>query len=197
MADSVYLNLWFPTFTAQEMLPRALTVLRQFPFSKTLPGVGYLAVRALSWSEPLVCSQTFEGRADPESALRLAGEFLHEDNGYELETAWDLWVPGEQYDTWASEPRPVLFRIHGTEFEEGTFRQDGHIQVDFGPDRPFLYEDLELSEIGQQRVQANLHKLVSFSAAVEKNCGLSGRALWSESEENLAEKLIERLQRVQ
>jgi hypothetical protein len=32
---------------------------------------------------------------------------------------------------------------------------------------------------------------------VEKNTGLSGRILWSESDENLAQKLISRLQRVQ
>jgi hypothetical protein len=38
---------------------------------------------------------------------------------------------------------------------------------------------------------------VSFTAAVEKNCGISGRLLWSESEENLAQKLIARLQGVQ
>ncbi|MGH8458555.1 MAG: hypothetical protein ACRESV_04330, partial [Nevskiales bacterium] len=83
MADNFYLNLWFPTFSAREMLPRALTVLRQFPFSKTLPGVGCLAVRALSWSEPLVYQQTFDERSDPERVLRLAGEFLHDDNAYE------------------------------------------------------------------------------------------------------------------
>jgi len=29
---------------------------------------------------------------------------------------------------------------------------------------------------------------------VEKNCGVTGRVLWSESEENLAQKLIARLQ---
>ncbi len=197
MADNVYLNLWFPTFHAGEMLPRALTVLRQFPFSKTLPGVGSLAVSALSWSEPLVCEQTFDERTDPERALLLAGEFLHDDNAYEFETAWDLWTPREQYDTWAEEPHPVRFIVHGTRFEEGVYRENGHIQVDFGRDTPFLYEDLELTEIGQQRVQANLHKLVNFTAAVEKNCGISGRVLWSESEENLARKLMERLQRVQ
>ncbi|MCI0353560.1 MAG: hypothetical protein L0099_00770 [Acidobacteria bacterium] len=197
MADNFYLSVWFPTFTTGEMLPRALTLLRQFPFSKTLPGVGYLAVRAVAWSEPLVYSETFDQRADAEHALHLAAEFLHEDNAYEFEAAWDLWVPGEQYDTWRTEPRPVLFRVHGVEFEEGAYREDGHIQMDFGPDTPFLYEDLELTEIGQQRVQANLHKLVMFTAAVEKNCGISGRVLGSESEENLAQKLIERLQRVQ
>ena len=36
-----------------------------------------------------------------------------------------------------------------------------------------------------------------FTDTVEKNCGISGRVLWSESEENLAQKLVARLQRIQ
>ena len=39
--------------------------------------------------------------------------------------------------------------------------------------------------------------LVEFTAKVEKNSGATGRLLWSESEENLAQKLITRLQRSQ
>jgi hypothetical protein len=46
-------------------------------------------------------------------------------------------------------------------------------------------------------LRTNIAKLVAFSAAVEKNCGVSGRVLWSESEENLAQKLIARLQQTQ
>jgi hypothetical protein len=38
---------------------------------------------------------------------------------------------------------------------------------------------------------------VAFSSTVEKNCGISGRVLWSESEENLAQKLIAKLQQTQ
>jgi hypothetical protein len=38
---------------------------------------------------------------------------------------------------------------------------------------------------------------VEFTSKVETNCGVSGRMLWSESEENLAQKLISRLQKVQ
>jgi len=37
---------------------------------------------------------------------------------------------------------------------------------------------------------------VEFAAKVEKNAGATGRLLWSESEENLAQKLIARLQKV-
>jgi hypothetical protein len=49
----------------------------------------------------------------------------------------------------------------------------------------------------EQRIKANVQKLVNFTTTVEKNCGISGRVLWSESEDNLAQKLIERLQKVQ
>ncbi len=46
-------------------------------------------------------------------------------------------------------------------------------------------------------MRANIQKLVEFTIKVEKNSGATGRVLWSESEDNLAQKLIQRLQRVQ
>ena len=42
-----------------------------------------------------------------------------------------------------------------------------------------------------------MQKLVEFVRQVEKSSGATGRLLWSESEENLAQKLIERLQKIQ
>ncbi|MBV9086282.1 MAG: hypothetical protein JOY79_02255, partial [Acidobacteriaceae bacterium] len=68
---------------------------------------------------------------------------------------------------------------------------------DFGLDTPFLYEDLKLTFETEQRVKSNIQKLVELTSAMEKNAGISARVLWSESEENLAQKLISRLQRVQ
>ena len=182
------------------MLPRLLSVLKQFPFSAERSGVGYLAVRSVSWEEPIVFEQTFDDRATPEQSLLLAGEFLHEDNAYELDVLWDLWVPTQEGDldeTWTLKPQTVKFIAFGTEFEEGTFQENGHIQVDFGLDAPFLFEEADYSSVLEQRIKANVQKLVAFTSAVEKNCGISGRVLWSESEDNLAQKLIERLQRVQ
>jgi len=69
--------------------------------------------------------------------------------------------------------------------------------VDFGLDTPFLYEDLKLTPLAETRVRDNVHRLVEFTNAVEKNCGTSARLLWSESDENFAQKLIARLQKVQ
>ena len=46
-------------------------------------------------------------------------------------------------------------------------------------------------------MRANVQKLVEFTGKVEKNSGANARLLWSESEQNFAQKLIARLQRVQ
>ena len=200
MADRLYLSVWFPSFQEPEMFPRLLSVLKQFPFSADRPGIGYLGIRSISWDQPIIFQETFDYRADPERALQLASEFLHEDNAYELEVLWDLWVPTQEGDldeTWTLRPQAVKIIAFGTQFEQRTFQENGHIQVDFGLDAPFLYEEADYTSVLEQRIKANVQKLVAFTSAVEKNCGVSGRILWSESEDNLAQKLIERLQRVQ
>ena len=200
MADRLYLSIWFPSFRESEMLPRLLSVIHQFPASAQKSGVGYLAVHSVSWNEPVLFQQTLDYRSDPERALTLAAEFLHEDNAYDLEMLWDLWTPVQEGDldqTWELQQQKVKFIAFGPRFEEATYQQNGHIQVDFGLDTPFLYEDVDFTESTERRVKANVQKLVAFTTAVEKNCGISGRVLWSESEDNLAQKLIERLQKVQ
>jgi hypothetical protein len=91
----------------------------------------------------------------------------------------------------------VKFIVHGEEFDERTSEQSGHIEVDFGLDAPFLHEDLALTGENEAKVRANVQKLVEFTTHAEKNTRTSGRVLWSESEDNLAQKLIARLQKVQ
>lgn len=196
MADRLYLSLWFPSFSESEMLPKTLCVLRHFPFATERSGIGYLAVHPISWDEPVVYQETFDYRAAPEHALETAAEFLHDDNAYEFEALWDLWTLAEDAG-WVQAPRAVSFFVHGLNFDEGAYAQEGHVQVDFGLDTPFLYEDVRLTPLAEARVRNNVHKLVEFTSVVEKNCGTSARLLWSESDENLAQKLIARLQKVQ
>jgi hypothetical protein len=197
VADSLYLSLWFPDFEVEEMLPRALSVMRQFPFSVERPGIRYLAVHPISWDEATILEQSFPRGIQPEAAVLVASELLHEDYAYVFEAAWDLWTLGEGEKEWLMTPSLVRFVVRGEQFDEGSYREEGHIQVDFGPDSPFLQEHVQLTPEAEMQVRANVQKLVDFTAAVEKNSGTSGRLLWSESEENLAQKLINRLQRVQ
>jgi hypothetical protein len=196
MADSLYLSLWFPSFTAPEMMPRALSVMHQFPFSSVRPGIGYVAVHPLSWDEAPIFAQTFDFRADPERVTQLAAEFLHDDYAYEFEALWDLWAPQPEREDWQLSPQSVRIVVHGLRFDDGIYQQQGHIMLDLGLDLPFLQEEIELTPDIADRIRLNVQKLVGFTNAVEKNCGITGRVLWSESEENLAQKLIARLQKV-
>jgi hypothetical protein len=84
----------------------------------------------------------------------------------------------------------------GPEFDEGAFEQNGQVRVDFGLDTPFLLEDVDLDEVGAEHIKRNVQKLVEVTNAIQDNCAISSRLLWSDSGENLAQKLIARLQRV-
>jgi len=197
MGDSLYLSLWFSSFDEPEILPRTVSVLRQIPFSQARDGVTYAAIQPVSWSEPTILERRFHPGVPPEEAVADVAEFLHDDYAFVFEAYWDLWTPPEGAEKWVLEPSLVRLVAHGMEFEERAAEETGHIQIDFGLDTSFLHEEVEFTSEADRNVRSNVQKLVEFTAQVEKNSGATGRLLWSESEENLAQKLITRLQRVQ
>jgi hypothetical protein len=197
VADALFLSLWFSSFEVDEMLPRALAVMRQFPFSALQPGISYVALHPVAWSEPTILEQRFKPGISPAEAVLVAADLLHEDYAYLFEAFWDLWILSADRGEWVLQPSLVKFKVHGVQFEEGIYQHEGHIAVDFGIDSPFLQDDVELTSEAETRVRANVHKLVEFTNKAEKSSAASGRLLWSESEENLAQKLIARLQKVQ
>jgi hypothetical protein len=154
-----------------------------------------------------------------ENAVAEATEQLHDDMAYEFEMRWKLWSPetvdaqpGEtgvdiypdfesvRLDTlWKLQPATVRILGFGPSFDDATFEQNGHIRIDFGLDTPWLaetLEDEELDEAATKHIQQNVEMLLAFTLSVEKNCGINSRLLWTESGEPLAQKLIDRLQRV-
>jgi|SRR5450432_802666 hypothetical protein len=200
MADSLYFSLWFSDFSTEEVLVRTLSVMRQFPFSRDLPGITYFALHPVSWNEPTILEQRFRPGASPEEAILIASDLLHEDYAYAFEANWDLWTPdvaAGKDEQWTLRPSPVSLIVRGEEFEEGESKTQGEVQLDFGLDTPFLYEELQLTDEVESRVRANVQMLVDFINRVEKSGIASTRLLWSESDENLAQKLVDRLQRVQ
>ena len=197
MGDSLYLSLWFPRFDQADILPRTVSVLRQLPFSAARDGVTYAAIQPVSWSEPTILERRFRPGVAPEQAAEVVAELLHDDYAYVFEAYWDLWTPPEGAEKWVLEPSLVRVIAQGMEFEEHAAQETGHIQIDFGLDTPFLHEEIEFTSEAERNVRSNVQNLVEFTAKVEKNAGATGRLLWSESEENLAQKLIARLQRVQ
>ena len=197
MGDSLYLSLWFPRFDQSDILPQTVSVLRQLPFSGARDGVTYAAIQPVSWSEPTILERRFHPGVAPEEAAEVVAELLHDDYAYVFEAYWDLWTPPEGAEKWVLKPSLVRLTAQGMEFEEHAAEETGHIPIDFGLDTPFLHEEIEFTTEAERNVRSNVQRLVEFTAKVEKNAGATGRLLWSESEENLAQKLISRLQRVQ
>jgi hypothetical protein len=178
------------------MLPHALAVMRQFSFSAAQPGITYLALHPVSWNEPTILERRFRPGVSPEEAVLIASDLLHEDYAYMFDSFWDLWILDESGER-TLRPSPVKFLVHGLEFDDGVYQQEGHIQVDLGLDSPFLQEEVPLTAEAEASVRANVQRLVEFTSRVEKNSGANTRLLWSESEQNFAQKLIARLQKIQ
>jgi hypothetical protein len=197
MPDPLYLSLWFADFSGPAMLPYTLAVLQQFPFSAERPGISYLAVQPVSWNEASILERRFVPGVDPVEAIAMAADLIHDDYAYTFDAYWDLWTPGETGNDWKSVPSPVKFIMQGEEFDDATAQQTGHIEIDFGLDAPFLQESIALTEETQIKVRDNVSKLVEFTVKAQQNTRATSRLLWSESEENLAQKLIARLQKVQ
>jgi hypothetical protein len=196
MPDSLYLSLWFPDVSGPEILPHVLAVLQQFPFSEQRPGIAYVSVQPVSWNEASVLERRFSPGIPPEEALMIAADLVHDDYAYIFDVYWDLWMPDDSSQQWKLVPSLVKLIVQGEDFDEGACEQTGHVEVDFGLDSPFLQENVALTEETQAKVRDNVGKLVEFTMKAEKNTRASARLLWSESEENLAQKLIARLQKV-
>ena len=216
MADQLYLSLWYPNFRL-DSLPAALVgVMSQFALIGGDKHVHAASAYPLSWNESPVYQRIYvvDERAEesqaslPPNAVAEATEQLHDDMAYEFELEWPLWsaekvAAGEvslpQADegtAWKQQPSTVRIIGYGPAFDDASFQQNGHIRVDFGLDSPFLLEEVQLNSLATRRVQQNVEMLLAFTLSVEKHCGVSSRLLWTESGEPFAQKLIDRLQRV-
>ncbi len=203
MADRLYLSLWFPNFRLPALAPAIVSVLKQFAAPGLSPRVHAAAAYPISWSEAPSYQRIYEEdevqASTPEQAVAEATQILHDDFAYEFEIKWELWVAesvGGLDPTWRQEPALVRVVGFGPHFDEGAYEQNGQVRVDFGLDTPFLLEEIDLDQAGAEHVKRNVQKLVEVTNAIQENCGISSRLLWSDSGENLAQKLIARLQRV-
>lgn len=197
MPDSLHLSLWFTDFDQDKMLPHALQLMQQFSMSSTLPGITSLVLHPISWNEATILEQRFRPGVAPAEAVAIAADLLHEDYAYVFEANWDLWTPETPHGEWTLRPSSVKFIVRGEEFAERESETQGHIELDFGLDTPFLHEELELTKELDSRVRANVQNLVDFIHRAETNSVVQTRLLWSESDENLAQKLVSRLQKTQ
>jgi hypothetical protein len=177
--------------------------LKQFSKVGGSSAIAIAVTYPISWNESPVYQRIYADDEDeaavPERAVAEATELLHDDFAYEFEVEWELWSPAGQGDldpVWRLEPHRVSITGFGPEFDEGSYEQNGHIRIDLGQDSVFLQDEVELDQESAAHVQQNVQRLIDFTNQIEQNIGISSRLLWSESGENLAQKLIARLQRL-
>jgi hypothetical protein len=197
MPDPLYLSLWFPDFEGPAMLPHMLVLLQQFPFSEQRPGISYVAVQPVSWNEPSILERRFSPAVPAQEAILVAADLIHDDYAYVFEVYWDLWTPAESGTEWRLVPSLVRIIVQGEEFDDETFHETGHIEIDFGLDSLFVPENIGMTDENQAKIRDNVAKLVEFTKTLEKGTRATSRRLWSESEQSLPQKLIARLQKVQ
>jgi hypothetical protein len=158
-----------------------------------------MTVWPISWTESPVLQRVYgwgERGAEPQLAVQDALDLLHDDYAYEFQIGWSLWeleAGRDKNARWVREPRLIRVTGYGPMFDEGAYEQDGHIRIDFGPDGPFLEEDVDLDSAAARHVAENVRQLVELTGAVEKASGATARLLWSELGESLAQRLAARL----
>ena len=127
----------------------------------------------ISFSEPPVYQRLYvnDDRAEEssdtsasiiENAIAEATEQLHDDMAYEFEMKWRLWTPDSgpgspsylagadssepdaQLDAlWRPIPATVRIIGFGSQFDDASFEQNGHVRVDFGLDYPWVLDNAE------------------------------------------------------
>ncbi len=199
MADALYLSLWYPNLRLASLPDKLAAVLTSFTAHGGDERVYAVTVWPVSWHEAPVFQRVY-GRAgegaEPKAAIEEALELLHDDYAYEFQIGWSLWemeTVESLEPKWARVSRLVRVTAFGPLFDEGSYEQEGHIRIDFGPDAPFLEEDADLNALAASHVAQNIRQLVDLAAAIEKNSGATARLLWSELGESLAQRLAQRL----
>ena len=218
MADQLYLSLWYPNFRFANLPAAVMGVLGQFARVSGLPRVAAAAAYPVSFTEPAVYQRVYvlDKRSEAvekddsliQNAVPECMELLHEDTAYEFEMKWQLWMfeagEGGLDGLWKRTPHTVKVLAFGPEFEGDSFEANGQIRVDFGLDTPWVFDEDDDLQYGDEdgraeaaaKVKENIEMLLAFTLSVEKHCGISSRLLWTESGEPLAEKLVARLQRL-
>ena len=199
MADALYLSLWYPNLRLTALPDKLAAVLGTFAAHGGEAKVYAVTVWPVSWHEAPVLQRVY-GRAgdgaEIKEAIADSLELLHDDYAYEFQIGWSLWELEEAQNLdqkWVRMQRLVRVTAFGPLFDEATYEQEGHIRIDFGPDAPFLEEEVQLDEQTTMHVAQNIRQLVDLTNAAEKESGATARLLWSELGESLAQRLAARL----
>ena len=219
MANLAYLSVWCRDFSEESLLQRFGAFLGTVPFSRTRPGFTHFAVRALEPSEWPVLEQDLRAAPfDAAGIIELATDQLHNDCSYEVECAWDLWAWDAATDRWKLDPQPLEIFCRGEEYDNGIWRENGHIEVNLSFEHLFTGQagllSGETSENAaaespeqarfteamawpenlmryREKTQENIRKLMDWVRQIEKAVPVERIRLWSEGEGDFDARLDE------
>ncbi len=133
MANHAYLKVWCRDVTSKTLLPLLRGFLDTVPFSPTRPGFTQLVIRAIDTSEAPALERDF--RFSPATSAEIAeilGDSFEMDSAVELEAWWDLWVFDSATGEGAERPQRLELVCYAPEFEDGLWRDSGHLSADLG-----------------------------------------------------------------
>lgn len=185
MADPLFLSVWLTGYSPLALTIYFQKILEVFPFSKLQLG-SVLRVYAVSFHEVPVYEGFIDTEMDPSEAASVVQEFIYDDCCIQLETKWDLY----QWDgTWELKPSRVFIEVYGPKFERdipNPLNDAEPICIELGPEMLFLPQP----KSDQLRpVQSNIRSILHFADDLQGVLAVERRLLWSETEDNFAERL--------
>jgi hypothetical protein len=219
MANQAYLSIWLKDFSEETMLERFQKFLSTVPFAKQKPGFTYLEIRAVDSSESPIFEQDLRSMPlDAPSIAHLAKEYLHSDSSYAVRANWDLWVFEGEPLRWQKSPQPIDLSCVGEHFDEGFWKEHGHLEANLGFEHLFTghggllgirqiarptpqsAEETSFLELMsqppnlrtyQEKTRENIQILFEWIRRIEEAVPVARLRLWSEGEENFEARLDE------
>jgi hypothetical protein len=219
MANQAYLTVWCKDFPEERILERFGKFLSTVPFSTTQKGFTHLVIRAVDFSEVPVLE--LDLRAVPLDAggvLEIAQDHVHNDSSFEVHGAWDLWAWDGEAARFKLGPQSLEIFCNGEDYNEGSWRENGHFEVNMGfehlftghagllgfrrgmravaegPEEARFLEAMawpENLQAYQEKTRENIRKLFEWNRQIERAVPTERIRLWSEGEENLEARLEE------
>jgi len=219
MSNQAYLGIWCKQFDEEHLLDQFSAFLTTVPFSASKPGFTYLTIRAVDPSEAPILEQDLRSvPLDPAGVIEIARDHLHSDCSYEVKAHWDLWLFDANAAKWASEPQPIVIYGNGEAYDDGFWRDNGHIEVNLGfehlftgharllgvrpggraaaesPEEARFMEAMAWPEnlrAYEEKTRENVRRLLDWVRRIEKTVSLDRLQMWSEGEENFEARLEE------
>lgn len=219
MSNQAYLSIWCKDFPEERILERFGSFLATVPFSATKPGFTYLVIRAVDYTEvPLLEQDLRSAPLDAEGIVEIAQDHLHSDCSYEVRSQWDLWAFDSEIGRWQLQPQTLELFCHGEDYDDGFWRENGHLEASLGFEHLFtghagllgirrIAKSLPQSpeeqqflasmanpgnlQMYQEKTRENIRKLLDWIRRIEKVVPVERAQLISEGEENFEVRMEE------